>query len=120
MELEIKVPSLGEGIEGGDVQTIYVSVGDIIELEQGLLELETGKAAVDIPAPEAGKVTEIRVNEGDKIKVGDVIIMMEGGTEAATDPAETPAEAAAALSGEAVRPVRADRRARRRHAGFRS
>ena len=65
MELEIKVPSLGEGIEGGDVQTIYVSVGDIIELEQGLLELETGKAAVDIPAPEAGKVTEIRVNEGD-------------------------------------------------------
>jgi pyruvate dehydrogenase E2 component (dihydrolipoamide acetyltransferase) len=95
MELEIKVPSLGEGIEGGDVQTIYVSVGDIIELEQGLLELETGKAAVDIPAPEAGKVTEIRVNEGDKIKVGDVIIMMEGGTEAATDPAETPAEAPA-------------------------
>ena len=79
MAHEIKVPSLGEGIEGGDVQTIYVSVGDEIELDQGLLELETGKATVDIPAPEAGKVTEIRVNEGDKIQVGDIIIMVESG-----------------------------------------
>ncbi len=93
MALEIKVPSLGEGIEGGDVQSIYVAVGDFVELDQGLLELETGKAVVDIPAPGSGKVTEIHVNEGDKIKVGDIIIMMEGGAETATDATPPPSEA---------------------------
>jgi pyruvate dehydrogenase E2 component (dihydrolipoamide acetyltransferase) len=94
MAIEIKVPSLGEGIEGGDVQNIYVAIGDTIAVEQPLLELETGKATVDVPASEAGTITEIRVAEGDKLVVGDVIMVIQSANGAKEVPAAAPAETA--------------------------
>ena len=83
MATEIKLPSLGEGVESGDVLEIYVKVGDVVKLEQSLLELETDKATVAVPSPFAGKILSLAVKEGETVKVGQVI----GTIEAANAPA---------------------------------
>ncbi len=58
MAEEIKLPNLGDGIESGDVLSVFVSVGDVVKAEQGILELETDKATVEVPTPTAGTVTK--------------------------------------------------------------
>jgi pyruvate dehydrogenase E2 component (dihydrolipoamide acetyltransferase) len=86
MATEIKLPSLGEGVESGDVLEIYVKVGDVVKIEQSLLELETDKATVAVPSPLAGKILSISIKEGETVKVGQVI-----GTIEATGAPATPA-----------------------------
>ena len=61
MSVEIKVPVLGEGVESGDVLEIFVNEGEVIEQEQGLVELETDKATLTVPATVGGTVTKIHV-----------------------------------------------------------
>jgi pyruvate dehydrogenase E2 component (dihydrolipoamide acetyltransferase) len=97
MPTEIKLPSLGEGIESGDVLEILVNVGDVIKKEQSLIEMETDKATVSVPSPVAGKVVSIVVKEGQTVKVGGLIATIEasGAAAAAPAPASTPAAAAA-------------------------
>ncbi len=51
MAIEFKLPDLGEDIETGDVTTVYVSAGDKVSKDQALMELETDKAALEIPSP---------------------------------------------------------------------
>jgi pyruvate dehydrogenase E2 component (dihydrolipoamide acetyltransferase) len=94
MATEIKLPSLGEGVESGDVLEIYVKVGDVVKPEQSLLELETDKATVAVPSPLSGKILSIAIQEGETVKVGQVIGTIEA-TAAATSPAPTPAPPAA-------------------------
>lgn len=77
MSTEIKLPSLGEGIESGDVLEILVNVGDVIKKEQSLLEMETDKATVSVPSPAAGKILSIAVKEGQTVPVGTVIVTIE-------------------------------------------
>ncbi|MFZ4471062.1 MAG: biotin/lipoyl-containing protein, partial [Pirellula sp.] len=77
MATEIKLPSLGEGVESGDVLEIYVKVGDVVKPEQSLLELETDKATVAVPSPLSGKILSIAIQEGDTVKVGQVIGTIE-------------------------------------------
>lgn len=77
MSTEIKLPSLGEGIESGDVLEILVSVGDTVKKEQSLIEMETDKATVSVPSPIAGKVLSIAVKEGQTVPVGSVIVTLE-------------------------------------------
>jgi len=89
MATEIKLPSLGEGVESGDVLEIYVKVGDVVKPEQSLLELETDKATVAVPSPLSGKILSIAIQEGDTVKVGQVIGTIEA-TAAASSPAPTP------------------------------
>lgn len=92
MSVEIKVPVLGEGVESGDVLEIFVSEGEVIEQEQGLVELETDKATVTVPAPVGGTVTKIHVAEGDTIDIGSVIVTVdEAGAGAAAAATETAA-----------------------------
>jgi pyruvate dehydrogenase E2 component (dihydrolipoamide acetyltransferase) len=86
MATEIKLPSLGEGVESGDVLEIYVKVGDVVKPEQSLLELETDKATVAVPSPLSGKILSIAIQEGDTVKVGQVIGTIEA-TAAASSPA---------------------------------
>lgn len=86
MSLEVKLPHLGENVESGDVLTILVSEGETVQPEQGVLELETDKATMEVPSPTAGKVTKIHVAEGETVPVGAVILTLE---EAAA-PAEAP------------------------------
>jgi pyruvate dehydrogenase E2 component (dihydrolipoamide acetyltransferase) len=103
MTNQITLPHLGENIESGDVLAIMVSVGDLIEVEQDLIEVETDKATMPVPSPEAGKVAKILVAEGDTITVGSPLLELEPtATPAAADNSEdapgsaAPAPAAAA------------------------
>jgi pyruvate dehydrogenase E2 component (dihydrolipoamide acetyltransferase) len=82
MAKEFKLPDLGEGIHEGEVLSVLVSVGDAIKEGDLILEVETDKAAVEIPSPFTGTVKEIRVKVGDVIKVGDVLMTFDVGEEA--------------------------------------
>jgi pyruvate dehydrogenase E2 component (dihydrolipoamide acetyltransferase) len=88
MKREIKIPEIGENIESGEVVKILVSVGDVVETDQPVIELETDKAVVEIPSPVAGKIEEINVSEGDSIVVGQVIAIIETEAEPGTVRAE--------------------------------
>lgn len=82
MARAFKLPDLGEGIHEGEVITVLVSVGDEIEEGDPILEVETDKAAVEIPSPYTGKVLEIMVQAGQVVKVGDVLLTFSNGEEA--------------------------------------
>ncbi len=82
MATEMKVPALGEGVEGGKVLTIEVAVGDQVSEGQTLFELETGKATVEVPASTDGVIESLSVSEGDELSVGDVFGTLAGGSEA--------------------------------------
>lgn len=75
--MDIKLPELGDGIESGDVLSVLVKEGDTVEKDQGLIELETDKASMEIPSTAAGKVTKIHVQAGDTLKIGGVIVSLE-------------------------------------------
>jgi pyruvate dehydrogenase E2 component (dihydrolipoamide acetyltransferase) len=85
MALELKLPELGENIVEGDVIRVIVGVGDVIREDEPILELETGKATVEVPAAAGGRVTAVRVKAGDKVKVGQVLVVLEA--DAAAQPA---------------------------------
>lgn len=74
---EFILPELGEKITAGDVVKINVSVGDLVAKDQLVLELETDKAVVEVPAFFAGTVREIKVKVGDKAKVGQVVMVLD-------------------------------------------
>jgi 2-oxoglutarate dehydrogenase dihydrolipoamide succinyltransferase (E2 component) len=88
MATEVKLPDLGEGIESGDVVSLLVAPGDTVEAEQGLIELETDKATVEVPSPQAGTVAELLVAEGDTIKVGQPIVRFESDGQAGGETAD--------------------------------
>lgn len=74
---EFILPELGENIESANVLKLLVSVGDIIQKEQGVLEIETDKATIEVPSTVEGKVVELFVKEGTKAKVGQVVLRVE-------------------------------------------
>ena len=79
MTIEYKLPDLGEDIETGDVIGVFVSAGDKVAEDQALLEVETDKAAIEIPAPAGGIIKEVHVSEGDTIKVGQLLVTIDDG-----------------------------------------
>ena len=87
MATEFKLPDLGEGVEAGDVVGVLVAEGDAVGIDQGVVELETDKALVEVPCSVAGIVTEVHVSEGDHVPVGQVLISVEEGEKAEGDPA---------------------------------
>ena len=87
MATDVTLPELGENIEAGDVATILVNPGDRVEKDAPLLELETDKAVVEVPSPDAGVVTAVLVKAGDTISVGDPIASLEADGAAAPAPA---------------------------------
>jgi pyruvate dehydrogenase E2 component (dihydrolipoamide acetyltransferase) len=92
MARSFRLPDLGEGIHEGEVLALLVSAGDEVKEGDPILEVETDKAAVEIPSPYTGTVKEILVKPGDTIKVGDVLMTFSGGDEAEEVP-EKKAEA---------------------------
>ncbi|ASL25460.1 dihydrolipoyllysine-residue acetyltransferase [Azotobacter chroococcum] len=85
----IRVPDIGGD---GEVIELLVKVGDLIEVEQGLVVLESAKASMEVPSPKAGKVKSVSVKLGDKLKEGDAIIELEAAAAAAAGaPAAAPA-----------------------------
>lgn len=79
MAVEFKLPELGENIDSGDLVRILVSVGDRVEKDQPVVELETDKATIEVPSTVAGRVKKIHVTEGKKVKVGDVLLTLDNG-----------------------------------------
>lgn len=79
MPREFKLPDLGEGITEAQVIQVLVREGDRVEEDQYLMEVETDKAAVEIPSPYAGIAKKIHVSENQTIKVGDVIVTFDDG-----------------------------------------
>ena len=84
---EFKLPELGENIDSGDLVRLMIAPGTRVSEGQPVMELETDKAVVEVPSTVSGVVREVKVKEGQKIKVGQVIFTLEGGAAA---PAEAP------------------------------
>jgi len=76
---EFKLPELGENIDSGDLVRLLISPGASVSEGQPVMELETDKAVVEVPSTVSGVVREIKVKEGQKVKVGEVIFTLEGG-----------------------------------------
>ncbi|MBK6681433.1 MAG: hypothetical protein IPG53_16190 [Ignavibacteriales bacterium] len=74
---EIILPDLGDTIESALVVKVTVKVGDSINEDDTILEIETDKATVEVPSPTAGVISEVLVKEGEKAKVGSVIFKLE-------------------------------------------
>ncbi len=83
---EFKLPELGENIDSGDLVRLMISPGATVSEGQPVMELETDKAVVEVPSTVSGVVREIKVKEGQKVKVGEVIFTLEGGVVAAPEP----------------------------------
>jgi pyruvate dehydrogenase E2 component (dihydrolipoamide acetyltransferase) len=79
---EFKLPELGENIDSGDLVRLLIAPGATVSEGQPVIELETDKAVVEVPSTVSGVVGEVKVKEGQKVKVGDVIFTLEGGVSA--------------------------------------
>jgi 2-oxoglutarate dehydrogenase E2 component (dihydrolipoamide succinyltransferase) len=76
---EVVTPSAGESVTEAEVGTIYKKVGDRVEQDEALVELETDKATQEIPSPVAGTIVEIAVSEGDTVEVGALLMKVQEG-----------------------------------------
>jgi pyruvate dehydrogenase E2 component (dihydrolipoamide acetyltransferase) len=90
--MKVELPFLAEGVEGGDIVQVLVHEGEQVAAGQSLVELETEKATVPVPAPAAGKVSRLLVRQGDHVKVGQALIEMDG--DGAAQQAKPPASQA--------------------------
>jgi pyruvate dehydrogenase E2 component (dihydrolipoamide acetyltransferase) len=81
------IPELGENVAGGDVVRLMVKPGDTLAKDQPVLELETDKATIEVPSSVEGVVKELKVKQGDKVKVGQLVLTVEAGSGAAATPA---------------------------------
>jgi pyruvate dehydrogenase E2 component (dihydrolipoamide acetyltransferase) len=102
---EFTLPELGENVEKGDVTRVMVAVGDTLKVDQPVIELETDKATIEVPSSIAGTVKEIKVKPGDKVKVGQVLLVAD---EAAAGAAAKPAPAAKPAEAPAAKPAKSD------------
>ena len=95
MSLEFKLPEVSEGVTSVDVAEVRVKEGDVIASGAIICEVETDKAVAEIACPHAGTITKVLIKSGDKINVGQPILLMEtSGTSAPAAPAAKPAPAA--------------------------
>lgn len=93
--IEIKVPNIGD-FDGVEVIELLVSVGDSIAEEDSLISVESDKATMEIPAPQAGVVKEVLVAVGDTVSEGSAILMLEAASDVSSAAVEPPAEKSAA------------------------
>ena len=95
MAIEVKVPDIGD-FKGVPVIEIHVKPGDVVKAEDSLVTLESDKATMDVPAPAAGTVKELKVKLGDAVSEGSVVLLLEAG--AAEAPAAAPSAPAPAAA----------------------
>ncbi|GES43508.1 dihydrolipoyllysine-residue succinyltransferase component of 2-oxoglutarate dehydrogenase complex [Rhizobium dioscoreae] len=105
MATEIRVPTLGESVSEATVGTWFKKVGDAIKADEPLLELETDKVTIEVPAPAAGTLSEIVAQAGETVGLGALLGQISAGNGAAAAPAQ--AAAAAAPAPAAAAPVAA-------------
>ncbi len=95
-EREFKLPDLGEGLTDGEVVRWLVKEGEVVTLNQPIVEVETAKAVVEIPAPYAGTVVKLHAAEGDTLDVGAPLLSVDTGGGQAAGVAESPPAAESA------------------------
>lgn len=98
MAVEFKLPDLGEGVHEGQVVKLHVREGEAIQEDAPLMEVETDKAAVEIPSPVTGTVSRCHVDEQQLVHVGDVMFTFETGAPSSAPATPTPAAPAAAAT----------------------
>ena len=110
MNAEFKLPEIGENVAGGDVVGVLVREGDVIAANDGVIELETDKAVLEIPCTLASQVTKVHVAKGQTVKVGQPLLTVETESETVAKPqaevapdAKKPRPSAAPASPEARR-----------------
>ncbi|WP_026375960.1 pyruvate dehydrogenase complex dihydrolipoyllysine-residue acetyltransferase [Aestuariibacter salexigens] len=109
--IEVTVPDIGDETDV-DVIEVLVAAGDKVEQESGLITLETDKATMDVPSPQAGTVKELKVSVGDKVSKGSLVLMLEvagqqdgaSSSDAAPTPTPAPAPAPSAAPAAAAKP----------------
>ena len=92
MDIEFKLPDLGENIESGDVVSLLVREGDVINPDQPVVELETDKATVEVPCPIGGRVVKIHIHQGDTVPIGAPLLSIQQADDAAEPPSPEPPE----------------------------
>ena len=87
MTTDIQVPSLGESVTEATIARWYKKIGDPVTIDEPLLELETDKVTLEVPAPATGQLTDIKVNDGDTVEVGAILgSIVEGQAPVETKP----------------------------------
>ena len=104
MPTDFTLPELGENVTAGDVVRVLVAPGDTVAKDQAILELETDKATIEVPASTGGTVKEVRVKPGDRIKVGQVVLTFDDSAAAPADGKGPKAAAGAKAQQPAERP----------------
>ena len=93
---EIRVPTLGESVTEATIGRWFKKAGDAVAVDEPLVELETDKVTIEVPAPSAGTLGEIVAKDGETVAVGALLGQInEGAAGAAAKPAAAPAKAAA-------------------------
>ncbi|HUL62360.1 MAG TPA: dihydrolipoamide acetyltransferase family protein [Methanocella sp.] len=105
MAYEFKLPDLGEGITSGEIKKWDVRVGQRVEEDEPLAEVETDKAVVEIPAPVTGTVQELRYKEGDQVPVGSVMAVIQPAGEAKAEVPPVQEKAVEKATAEAKKPA---------------
>ncbi len=91
MTTDIQVPSLGESVTEATIARWYKKIGDPVIVDEPLLELETDKVTLEVPAPATGQLTDIKVNDGDTVEVGAILgSIVEGQAPVETKPETLP------------------------------
>ena len=106
MPTEVTLPNLGDGVDSGDILDVLVKEGDQVSKDQGIIEIETGKATLQVPSTFAGRVTKVHVATGQTVKPGAILLTLEAAAKEAVakgapaapkaaQPAKAPPQAAA-------------------------
>ncbi|MBJ7431494.1 MAG: 2-oxo acid dehydrogenase subunit E2 [Gemmataceae bacterium] len=94
MSIEFKLQALKENVEIVEVNAIKVNLGDIVTKDQPLIEVQADKAALEVPSPAAGKITQILIKQGDQVKIGQLIFVIDpvgaGAAAASSSPPPVP------------------------------
>ncbi len=101
MTIEIKVPALGESVSEAAIAKLHKKVGDAVRADELIVELETDKVTLEVNAPKNGVISDIKVREGDNVKVGDLIALMQEGAAGATSSKPASVSSAASASSSA-------------------
>ena len=75
MTIEIKVPALGESVSEASIAKLHKKIGDSVKADELIFELETDKVTLEVNAPSNGVIADLKVKEGDNVKVGDLLAL---------------------------------------------
>src|SRR5437016_1757537 len=92
---EIRVPTLGESVTEATIGRWFKKAGDAVAVDEPLVELETDKVTIEVPAPSAGTLGEIVAKDGETVAVGALLGQIKDGAAGAAKPAQAPAKTAA-------------------------